>query len=154
MLDCFEHNAGPCPALLHLPYAVASIRMCKGMQRMRLMTFTCPLCAAAGQRFPLHSAGKRQARTACRGCGVVLRSDPRLGMHTFYLLYTQFIAMLAVFPVIWTYTLGRWFWLAAIWALLSVLCWLPGMIRHARSPIVRATPDPNRSYARRMPQVR
>jgi len=72
-------------------------------------------------------------------------------MHTFYLLYTQFIAMLAVFPVIWAYTLGRWFWLAAILALLSVLCWLPGMIRHARSPIVRATPDPNRSYARRMP---
>ncbi|WP_286070260.1 hypothetical protein [Stenotrophomonas sp. 57] len=112
---------------------------------MRLMTFTCPLCAAAGQRFPLHSAGKRQARTACRGCGVVLRSDPRLGMHTLYLLYAQFIATLAVFPLIWASTLGRWFWLAA------VLCWLPGMIRHARSRICRATPDPNRSYARRMP---
>ena len=51
-------------------------------------------------------AGKRQARTACRGCGVVLRSDPRLGMHSLYLLYTQFIAMLAVFPMIWAYTPG------------------------------------------------
>ena len=89
--------------------------------------------------------------TACVGCGVLLRSDPRLGMHTLHLLYTQLIATLAVFPVIWAYTLGRWFWLAAIWALVPVLCWLPGMIRHARSRICRATRDPNRSYARRMP---
>ncbi len=118
---------------------------------MQWMTFSCPLCGAAGQRFPLRSAGKRQARTACRGCGVVLRSDPRLGMHSLYLLYTQFIAMLAGFPMIWAYTLGRWFWLTAIWALVSALCWLPGMIRHARSRICRATPDPNRSYARRRP---
>jgi hypothetical protein len=76
---------------------------------------------------------------------------PTTGMHSLYLLYTQFIAMLAVFPMIWAYTLGRWFWLTAIWALVSALCWLPSMIRHARSRICRATPDPNRSYARRRP---
>ncbi len=83
---------------------------------MRLLTFTCPLCGAAGQRFPLLSASRRQAKTACRGCGVMLRSDPRLGLHTLYLLYTQIIVLLAALPMIWAYALGRWFWLAVIWA--------------------------------------
>ncbi|EMR4106662.1 MULTISPECIES: hypothetical protein [Stenotrophomonas] len=116
---------------------------------MRLLTFTCPLCGAAGQRFPLLSASRRQAKTACRGCGVVLRSDPRLGLYTLYLLYTQIIVMLAALPMIWAYASGRWFWLAAIWAVVLMLSWVPGAIRHARSPIVRAWRDPDYSYARR-----
>ncbi len=116
---------------------------------MRLLTFTCPLCGAAGQRFPRRSAWKRQARVACRGCGVVLRSDPRLGLHTLYLLYTQVIVMLAALPMIWAYASGRWLWLAAIWAVVFALSWFPGVIRHARSPIVRAWRDPDYSYARR-----
>ncbi|MFL6958171.1 hypothetical protein ACJ7C5_10425 [Nocardiopsis yanglingensis] len=116
---------------------------------MRLPTFTCPRCGAAGQRFPLLSASRRQAKTACRECGVVLRSDPRLGLHTFYLLYTQIIVLLAALPMIWAYALGRWFWLAVIWAVVLALCWVPGSIRHARSPIVRAWRDPDYSYARR-----
>lgn len=116
---------------------------------MRLLTFTCPLCGAAGQRFPLLSASRRQAKTACRECGVVLRSDPRLGLHTFYLLYTQIIVLLAALPMIWAYALGRWFWLAVIGVVVLVLSWLPGVIRHARSPIVLACRDPDYSYARR-----
>lgn len=115
---------------------------------MRLLTFTCPLCGAAGQRFPLLSASRRQAKTACRGCGVVLRSDPRLGLHTLYLLYTQIVVLLAALPMISAYASGRWFWLAAICVVL-VLSWFPGVIRHARSPIVRAWRDPDYSYARR-----
>ena len=116
---------------------------------MRLLTFTCPLCGAAGQRFPLLSASRRQAKTACRGFGVVLRSDPRLGLHTLYLLYTQIVVLLAALPMISAYASGRWFWLAAIWAVVLVLSWFPGVIRHARSPIVRAWRDPDYSYARR-----
>ncbi|MEX7642474.1 hypothetical protein [Stenotrophomonas maltophilia] len=116
---------------------------------MRLLTFTCPLCGAAGQRFPLLSASRRQAKTACRGCGVMLRSDPRLGLHTLYLLHTQIIVLLAALPMIWAYALGRWFWLAVIWAVVLALCWFPGVIRHARSPIMRACRDPDYSYARR-----
>lgn len=116
---------------------------------MRLLTFTCPLCDAAGQRFPRRSAWKRQARVACRGCGVVLRSDPRLGLHTLYLLYTQVIVTLAALPMIWAYASSRWLWLAAIWAVVFALSWFPGVIRHARSPIVRAWRDPDYSYARR-----
>lgn len=116
---------------------------------MRLLTFTCPLCGAAGQRFPRRSAWKRQARVACRGCGVVLRSDPRLGLHTLYLLYTQVIVTLAALPMIWAYASSRWLWLAAIWAVVFALSWFPGVIRHARSPIVRAWRDPDYSYARR-----
>ncbi|WP_075675932.1 MULTISPECIES: hypothetical protein [Stenotrophomonas] len=116
---------------------------------MRVLTFTCPLCGAAGQRFPLLSASRRQAKTVCRGCGVVLRSDPRLGLHTLYLLYTQIVVLLAALPMIWAYASGRWFWLAAIWAAVSVLSWFPGVIRHARSPVVRASRDPDYSYARR-----
>jgi len=115
---------------------------------MRLLTFTCPLCGAAGQRFPLLSASRRP-KTACRGCGVVLRSDPRLGLHTLYLLYTQIVVLLAALPMISAYASGRWFWLAAIWAVVLVLSWFPGVIRHARSPIVRAWRDPDYSYARR-----
>lgn len=45
--------------------------------------------------------------------------------------------------------LGRWFWLAAIWAVVLVSSWFPGVIRHARSPIVRACRDPDYSYAHR-----
>ncbi|WP_439449232.1 hypothetical protein [Stenotrophomonas sp. ATs4] len=116
---------------------------------MRLLTFTCPFCGAAGQRFPLRSASTRQAKTPCRGCGVVLRSDPRLGLHTLYLLYTQIIVLLAALPMIWAYALGRWFWLAVIWAVVLALCWFPGVIRHARSPIMRDCRDPDYSYARR-----
>lgn len=87
--------------------------------------------------------------TACVGCGVVLRSDPRLGLHTLYLLYTQIVVLLAALPMIWAYASGQWFWMAAIWAAVSVLSWFPGVIRHARSPIVRACRDPDYSYARR-----
>lgn len=96
---------------------------------MRLLTFTCPLCGAAGQRFPRRSAWKRQARVACRGCGVVLRSDPRLGLHTLYLLYTQVIVTLAALPMIWAYASSRWLWLAAIWAVVFALSWFPGVAR-------------------------
>ncbi|WP_414492637.1 hypothetical protein [Stenotrophomonas maltophilia] len=116
---------------------------------MRLLTFTCPLCGAHGQRFPLRSAGKRHAQTYCRGCNVVLRSDPRLGMHSLYLLYTQVIIVLASLPLIGAYVTGEWAWLGMIWLVVLVLCWFPGTIRHARSRIVRAALDPNRSYARR-----
>jgi hypothetical protein len=80
---------------------------------------------------------------------VVLRSDPRLGLYTLYLLYTQMIVMLAALPMIWAYDSGRRFWLAAIWAVVLMLSWVPGAIRHARSPIVRAWRDPDYSYARR-----
>lgn len=79
----------------------------------------------------------------------MLRSDPRLGLHTLYLLYTQIIVLLAALPMIWAYALGRWFWLAVIWAVVLALCWFPGVIRHARSPIMRACRDPDYSYARR-----
>ncbi|WP_223276874.1 MULTISPECIES: hypothetical protein [Stenotrophomonas] len=71
------------------------------------------------------------------------------GLHTLYLLYTQIVVLLAALPMIWAYASGRWFWLAAIWAVVLVLSWFPGVIRHARSPIVRACRDPDYSYARR-----
>lgn len=120
---------------------------------MRLLTFTCPLCGAPRQRFPVRSAWARQAKSACRGCGIVVRSNPRLGMYSLYLLYTQIIAVLAALPSIWAYVTGEWVWLAVIWLVVLVLCGLPGAIRHARSPIVRAELDPNRSYACRPGRV-
>lgn len=116
---------------------------------MRLLTFTCPLCGEPGQRFPVRSAWARQAKSPGRGCGVVVRSDPRLGMYSLYVLYTQIIAVLAALPLIWAYVTGEWVWLAVILLVILVLCGFPGAIRHARSPIVRAGPDPNRSYVRR-----
>lgn len=116
---------------------------------MRLMTFICPLCGASGQRFPLRFAGRRQAKMSCRRCRVELRSDPRLGTYTLYLLYTQVVILVAALPLIGASVAGEWARLGMICVVVLVLCWLPGAIRHARSQIVRATLDPNRSYARR-----
>ena len=116
---------------------------------MRLMTFICPLCGASGQRFPLRSAGKRQAKTSCRGCHVELRSDPRLGTYTFYLLYAQVIILVAALPLVGAGVAGEWARLGMICLVVLVLCWFPGAIRHARSPIMRACRDPDYSYARR-----
>ncbi len=115
----------------------------------RLLTFTCPFCGASGQRFPLRSADKRQAQTPCAGCGVVLRSDPPLGIHSLYLVCTQILLMLAALPLIWAIAKGAWVWVGMIWLVLYVLDWFLGAVRHARSPIVRAVRDPNYSYARR-----
>ncbi|HYQ23151.1 hypothetical protein [Stenotrophomonas sp.] len=115
----------------------------------RLLTFTCPLFRAPGQRFPLRSADERQAQAPCTACGVVLRSDPPLGMHSLYLVCTQILLMLAVLPLIWAIATGQWVWAGMIWLVLYVLCWFLGAVRHARSKIVRAVRDPNYSYARR-----
>ncbi|MBH1838835.1 hypothetical protein I5W21_04125 [Stenotrophomonas maltophilia] len=118
---------------------------------MRLMTSICPVCGTSGQRFPLRFARKRQAKMSCRGCRVELRSDPRLGTYSLYLLYTQVIILVSALPLIGASVAGEWARLGMICVvvLVLVLCWLPGAIRHARSQIVRATLDPNRSYARR-----
>lgn len=116
---------------------------------MRLMTFICPLCGASGQRFPLRFAGRRQAKTSCRGCRVELRSDPRLGTYTLYLLYTQVVILVAALPLIGASVAGEWVRLGMICLVVLMLCWLPGVIRHARSPIVRACRDADYSYARR-----
>lgn len=116
---------------------------------MRLMTFIFPLCGASGQRFPLRFAGRRQAKTSCRRCRVELRSDPRLGTYTLYLLYTQVVILVAALPLIGAGVAGEWVRLGTICLVVLVLCWFPGVIRHARSPIVRACRDPDYSYAHR-----
>ena len=116
---------------------------------MRLMSFICPLCGASGQRFPLRFAGRRQAKMSCRRCRVELRSDPRLGTYTLYLLYTQVVILVAALPLIGASVAGEWVRLGTICLVVLVLCWFPGVIRHARSPIVRACRDPDYSYARR-----
>ncbi|QCZ98779.1 hypothetical protein DL544_19955 [Stenotrophomonas sp. pho] len=108
---------------------------------MRLMTFICPLCGASGQRFPLRFAGRRQAKMSCRRCRVELRSDPRLGTYTLYLLYTQVVILVAALPLIGASVAGEWVRLGTICLVVLVLCWFPGVIRHARSPIVRACRD-------------
>ncbi len=120
-----------------------------GVFVVRILTFACPLCGAHGQRFPLRSADKRQAQAPCTGCGVVLRSDPPLGVHSLYLVCTQMLLMLAVLPLLWAIATGEWVWAGMIWLVLYVLCWLLVAVRHARSKIVRAVRDPNYSYARR-----
>lgn len=108
---------------------------------MRLMTFICPLCGASGQRFPLRFAGRRQAKMSCRRCRVELRSDPRLGTYTLHLLYTQVVILVAALPLIGASVAGEWVRLGTICLVVLVLCWFPGVIRHARSPIVRACRD-------------
>ncbi|WP_081280934.1 hypothetical protein [Stenotrophomonas maltophilia] len=116
---------------------------------MRLMTFICPLCGASGQRFPLRFAGRRQAKMSCRRCRVELRSDPRLGTYTLYLLYTQVVILVAALPLIGASVAAEWVRLGTICLVVLELCWFPGVIRHARSPIVRACRDADYSYARR-----
>lgn len=116
---------------------------------MRLMIFICPLCGASGQRFPLRFAGRRQAKMSCRRCRVELRSDPRLGTYTLYLLYTQVVILVAALPLIGASAAGEWVRLGTICLVVLVLCWFPGVIRHARSPIVRACRDADYSYAHR-----
>ena len=116
---------------------------------MRLFTFTCPLCGAQRQRFPMRTACKRRAQVSCRECGIDVRSDPPLGTYLLYVLYAEVITLLASLALVVAYVTSQWAWLGAIWLVAIVLCWFPGAIRHARSPIVRAMPDPNRSYARR-----
>ena len=85
----------------------------------------------------------------CTGCGVGLRSDPPLGMHSLSLVCMQILLLLATLPVFWAIAKGGWIWAGMIWLVLQVLGWFLGAVRHARSPIVRAVRDPNRSYARR-----
>lgn len=116
---------------------------------MRLMSFICPLCGASGQRFPLRFAGRRQAKMSCRRCRVELRSDPRLGTYTLYLLYTQVVILVAALPLIGASVAGEWVRLGMICLVVLMLGWFPGVIRHARSPIVRACRDPEYSYAHR-----
>lgn len=118
---------------------------------MPWLGFSCPLCGFHGQRFPFLSALKRQAKVPCCGCGVVLRSDPRLGTYTLYVMCTQVFALLLALPLVWAVSARAWGWLGLIVLMGLVPCWMLGAIRHARSPIVRATRDPNRSYARREP---
>ncbi|WP_343650079.1 hypothetical protein [Stenotrophomonas sp.] len=116
---------------------------------MRLVTFTCPLCGAHRQRFPMRTAWKSRAQVSCRECGIVVCSNPPRGTHLLYLLYAEVITLLASLALVVAYVLDAWAWLGAIWLVAMVLCWFPGAIRHARSPIVRAVRDPNYSYARR-----
>lgn len=116
---------------------------------MRVMTFICPLCGTSGQRFLLRFAGRRQAKMSCRRCRVELRSDPRLGTYTLYLLYTQVVILVAALPLIGASVAGEWVRLGMICLVVLMLCWFPGVIRHARSPIVRACRDPDYSYAHR-----
>lgn len=87
--------------------------------------------------------------TSCRGCRVELRSNPRLGTHMLYLLYMQVIILVAALPLIGTSVAGEWARLGLICLVVVVLCWFPGVIRHTRSPIMRACRDPDYSYARR-----
>ena len=83
---------------------------------MRLMTFICPLCGASGQSFPLRS------KTSFRGCRVELRSDPRLGTYTPYLLYTQVIILVAALPLVGAGVAGEWARLGMICLVVLVLC--------------------------------
>lgn len=115
---------------------------------MRWFCFTCPLCGADRQHFPLITF-RRRVRMRCGGCGVLFRSEPGALAYGLYLLYIQFVALLTCIPVIWAFAGQRWGWLGAIWMTALALCKLPEMALHARSPICRDTPDPDRSYARR-----
>jgi hypothetical protein len=72
-----------------------------------------------------------------------------LGTYTLYLLYTQVVILVAALPLIGASVAGEWVRLGVICLVVLVLCWFPGVIRHARSPIVRACRDPDYSYARR-----
>lgn len=62
---------------------------------MRLFTFACPMCVADRQRFSILSALARRPKKLCRGCGIVLRSRPSMGVYLLFLLYTQFIGLIA-----------------------------------------------------------
>lgn len=55
---------------------------------MRLFTFACPMCVADRQRFSILSALARRPKKLCRGCGIVLRSRPSMGVYLLFLLYT------------------------------------------------------------------
>lgn len=75
---------------------------------MRLFTFACPMCVADRQRFSILSALARRPKKLCRGCGIVLRSRPSMGVYLLFLLYTQFIGLIADFPLIWAYMEQQW----------------------------------------------
>ncbi|WP_369039398.1 hypothetical protein [Stenotrophomonas maltophilia] len=69
-------------------------------------------------------------------------------MHSFNLLYTYVIILLASLPLIGAYVARERAWLEMNCLVVLALSGFPGAIRQARRPIVRATQDPNRSYAR------
>jgi hypothetical protein len=120
---------------------------------VRLFTFACPLCAADRQCFSILSALARRPKKLCRGCGIVLRSQPPIGVYLLFLLYTQFIALIAAFPLIWAYMEQQWMAMAALWVAALLLCHVPAMAMHARGTICRDKVDPDRSYVRAKKQA-
>ena len=120
---------------------------------MRLFTFACPMCAADRQRFSILSALARRPKKLCRGCGIVLRSHPSIGVYLLFLLYTQFIGLIAGLPLIWAYMEQQWMAMAALWVAALLLCHVPAMAMHARGTICRDKVDPDRSYVRAKKQA-
>lgn len=103
---------------------------------MRLFTVACPMCVADRQRFSILSALARRPKKLCRGCGIVLRSRPSMGVYLLFLLYTQFIGLIAGFRLIWAYMEQQWMAMAALCVAALLLCHVPAMVIHARGTAV------------------